>query len=98
MSHPINVINILLEDVLRANEIVDSPPRPKRKASAEPPRVQTPDNPEEFVDLEEAKNLRVCRFPNTQCALTHSFVETLSARREASQAGQETQHQGRGRG
>ncbi|KAJ7680829.1 hypothetical protein DFH06DRAFT_1290564 [Mycena polygramma] len=46
-------------DLLRANGIAPSPPRLKRKASAEPepPRAQTPDS-EDLADLQEAEALR----------------------------------------
>ncbi|KAJ7661649.1 hypothetical protein B0H17DRAFT_991904 [Mycena rosella] len=42
-------------DVLQANGIAPLPPRPKRKASVDPPRA-TPD--EDLTDAEEEKNLR----------------------------------------
>ncbi|KAJ7713467.1 hypothetical protein B0H14DRAFT_3016448 [Mycena olivaceomarginata] len=43
-------------DILRANGIAPLPPQLKRKASAEPPRAQTPDDDD--ADAEEEKMLR----------------------------------------
>ncbi|KAF7357834.1 hypothetical protein MVEN_00829500 [Mycena venus] len=45
-------------DVLRANGIAPSSPPLKRKASAEPPRAQTPEDSEKLADLEKVKVLR----------------------------------------